>query len=338
MPTLRPDQPGDSVNKRDAVLALLALIAAPFGAAAQEARKVPRVGFLGPVTPADFPKLDNSFREGLRELGFVEGGNMKMEYRWADGRAERLPALAAELVREKVDAIFAITSAAARAAKEATTSIPIVFVAVSDPVRYGLVASFARPGANMTGLGHLTPEVNEKRLQLLKEAVPSASRVAVLWNSGYESHEEQLKDLASATRALGLSLQPVEVQNPEDLEGAFQRMKAAHVDALMILPSSMTHRHLSRIADHAVKHHLPSIMEFSEYAEAGGLLMYGPSYAYMFRRAGNYMGRILKGANPADLPVEQPSTFEFIVNLKTAKALGIVIPQSVLLRADALIQ
>jgi putative ABC transport system substrate-binding protein len=316
----------------------LALGIAPLAAESQEPKRAPRVGFLGPVTPADFPKLDNSFREGLRELGFIEGGNMTMEYRWAEGKAERLPDLAAELVRERVDAIFAITSAAARAAKQATTTIPIVFVAVSDPVKYGLVASFARPGGNMTGLGHLTPEVNEKRLQLLKETVPSASRVAILWNSGYESHEEQLKDLAHAARSLTLSLQPVEVRKPEDLEGAFQAMKGARADAVMILPSSMTHRHLSRIADQAVKHRLPSIMEFSEFAEAGGLLMYGPRYAYMFRRAGNYMGRILKGTKPADLPVEQPTRFELVVNLKTARTLSITIPQSMLLRADEVIQ
>ena len=326
------------MNRRDTVLALIALGASPLAAEAQEAKKVSRVGFLGPVTPADFPKLDNAFQEGLRDLGYTEGENMTMVYRWAEGKAERLPDLAAELVGEKVDAIFAITSAAARAAKKATTSIPVVFVAVSDPVKYGLVASFARPGGNMTGLGHLTPEVNEKRLQLLKETVPSASRVAILWNSGYESHEEQLKDLASAAQVLRLGLQPVEVEKPEDLEGAFLAMKAGRADAVMILPSSMTHRYLSRIADQAVKHRLPSIMEFSEFTEAGGLLMYGPRYAYMFRRAGNYMGRILKGAKPADLPVEQPTTFELVINLKTAKALGLTIPQLVLLRANEVIQ
>ena len=313
-------------------------LAAPFGSFAQRQGKVPRIGFLGPVTPDDFPKLDESFRAGLRELGYVEGGNVAIEYRWAEGKAERLPDLAAELVLEKVDAIFAITSAAARAAKNATASIPVVFVAVSDPVKYGLVASFARPGRNMTGLGHLSPEVNEKRLQLLKETLPSISRVAILWNAGEESHEEQLKDLASAARALRLTLQPAGVQTPEGLEGAFQAMKRGRADALMILPSSMTHRYLSQIAEQAVKHRLPSIMEFSEFAEAGGLLQYGPSYAEMFRRAGNFVGRILKGTKPADLPVEQPTRFEFVINMKTAKALGIKIPDIIMLRVDKVIE
>jgi putative ABC transport system substrate-binding protein len=315
----------------------LATIVAPAAAHGQQA-KVPRIGFLGAVTPEDFPQLENAFREGLREAGYVEGQNLVIEYRWAEGHAERLPELAAELVRLKVDAIFCVTSAAARAAKNATTTIPVVFVGVSDPVKYGLVARLAQPGGNVTGLGHFTPELNGKRLELIKEVVPRLARVAVLWNTGHESHEEQLKDLEAPARTLGVQLHPVGVEKPAELEGAFQAMIKERPGALMVLASSLTHRYLRQIADLAVKHKLPSIMEFSEFTDAGGLLMYGPTWADMFRRGGTLMGKILKGAKPADLPVEQPTRFAFFVNMKTAKALGLAIPQSILIRADRLIE
>jgi putative ABC transport system substrate-binding protein len=314
------------------------IFAAPLAAETQPPRKVPRIGFLGAVTPEDFPHLENAFREGLREAGYVEGQNVVIEYRWAEGKAERLPEFATELVRLKVDAIFCITSAAARAAKNATTTIPVVFVGVSDPVKYGLVASLAQPRGNMTGLGHFTPELNGKRLELVKEVVPRLARMAVLWNTGNESHEEQLKDLAGPARTLGVQLHPVGIEKPAELEGAFQIMIKERPGALMVLASSLTHRHLKQIADLAVKHKLPSIMEFSEFTEAGGLLMYGPTWADMFRRGGTLMGKVLKGATPADLPVEQPTRFAFFVNLKTAKALGLTIPQSILLRADQVIE
>lgn len=310
----------------------------PLTAAAQPTPKVPRIGFLGAVTPEDFPHLEEGFRQGLRELGYVEGRTLLIEYRWAEGKAERLPDLAAELVQLRVDAIFAITSAAARAAKKATTTIPVVFVGVSDPVKYGLVASLARPGGNMTGLGHFTPELNGKRLELLKEVVLGLSRVAVLWNRGNESHEEQLRDLAAPARLLGVELRPVGVEKPEELEGAFQAMSRDQVGALMVLASSLTHRHLGRIADLATRHRLPSIMEFSEFADAGGLMMYGPTWADMFRRGGVLVGKILKGAKPVDLPVEQPTHFALFVNLKTTRALGLTIPPAVLVRVDRLIQ
>ena len=202
----------------------LTSLAVPLPSGAEQTARVPRIGFLGAVTPEDFPHLEAAFREGLREFGYVEGKNTLIEYRWAEGRAERFPELAADLVRLKVDTIFAITSAAASAAKSATSTIPIVFVGVSDPVRYGLVRSLARPGGNMTGLGHFTPELNGKRLELLKEVLPQLTRVAVLWNTGNESHEEQLKDLAGPARALGMHLWAVGVERPEDLEGAFQGM------------------------------------------------------------------------------------------------------------------
>ena len=305
---------------------------------AQQSVKVPRIGFLGAVTPEDFPHLEEAFREGLREFGFVEGKTIVIAYRWAEGRAERLPEMATDLVRLKVDAIFAITSAAARAAKDATTTIPVVFVGVSDPVRYGLVVSLARPGGNMTGLGHFTPELNGKRLELLKEVVPGLGRVAVLWNTGNESHEEQLKDLANPAKALGVHVRPLGVEKPEELEGAFQAMVKDHATGLVVLASSLTHRHLRRIADFAIKHRLPSVMEFSEFADAGGLLMYGPTWAGMFRRGGQLVGKILRGAKPADLPVEQPMKFEFIINLKTAKQIGLTIPPNVLARADRVIK
>ena len=317
---------------------VLGTVLALLPSVAQQQKAGPTIGFLGAVTPSDFPHLEDAFRAGLREFGYIEGQNVVIEYRWAEGKAERLPELATELVRLKVDAMFAITSAAARAAKAATSTIPAVFVGVSDPVKYGLVASFAHPGGNITGLGHFTPEVNEKRLELLKETVPGLSRVAILWNPGTESHEEQLRDLARPASVLRLQLQPVAVANPEDLDNAFRIMSSGHAGALMVLASSMTHRHLGKIADLAVKHRLPGIMEFSEFAEAGGMMMYGPSWADMFRRGGNLVGKILKGAKPADLPVEQPTRFELHINLKTAKAFGMTIPQSVLFRADKAIQ
>jgi putative tryptophan/tyrosine transport system substrate-binding protein len=316
----------------------LAIVVAPPASHGQQAKNVPRIGFLGAVTPEDFPHLENAFREGLREAGYVEGRNLVIEYRWAEGKAERLPELAAELARLKVDAIFCITSAAARAAKSATTTIPVVFVGVSDPVKYGLVTRLAQPGGNMTGLGHFTPELNGKRLELIKEVVPGLAHVAVLWNTGNESHEEQLRDLAGPARTLGVELHPVGVQKPEELEGAFRTMVKERPGALMVLASSLTHRHLRQIADLAVKHKLPSIMEFSEFTDAGGLLMYGPTWVDMFRRGGALMGKILKGAKPAELPVEQPTQFAFFVNMRTAKALNLTMPQSVLIRADRVIE
>lgn len=316
----------------------LATVAAPPASYGQHAANVPRIGFLGAVTPEDFPHLEKAFREGLREAGYVEGRNLVIEYRWAEGKAERFPELAAELVRLKVDAIFCITSAAARAAKNATTTIPVVFVGVSDPVKYGLVAGLARPGGNMTGLGHFTPELNGKRLELIKEVVPGLAHVAVLWNTGNESHEEQLRDLASPARTQGIQLHLVGVNKPEELEGAFQTMVKERLAALMILASSLTHQHLRQIADLAVKHKLPSIMEFSEFTNAGGLLMYGPTWGGMFHRGGALMGKILRGAKPAELPVEQPVQFALIVNMNTAKALGLTVPPSILAQADEVIE
>jgi putative ABC transport system substrate-binding protein len=326
--------------KRREFISLLAGAAAawPLAARAQQQPKVPRIGFLGAVTPEDFPHLENAFREGLQEAGYVEGRNLVIEYRWAEGKAELLPELAAELVQLKVDAIFCITSAAARAAKTATTTIPVVFVGVSDPVKYGLVAKLAQPGGNMTGLGHFTPELNGKRLELIKEVVPGLANVAVLWNTGNESHEEQLKDLAGPARTLGMQLHPVGVDKPEEFEGAFQALAQERPGALMVLASSLTHRHLRQIADLAVKHKLPSIMEFSEFTDAGGLLMLGPTWAGMFRRGGALMGKILKGAKPAELPVEQPTRFALFINMKTAKAIGVDIPPTLLARADEVIE
>jgi ABC-type uncharacterized transport system substrate-binding protein len=325
-------------NRREFITLLGGAAAWPLPLSAQQLAKVPRIGFLGAVTPEDFPHLENAFREGLQEAGYVEGRNLVIEYRWAEGKAERLPELATELVQLKVEAIFCITSAAARAAKDATTTIPVVFVGVSDPVKYGLVAGLAQPGGNMTGLGHFTPELNGKRLELIKEVVPGLADLAVLWNTGNESHEEQLRDLANPARTLGIQLHPVGVHKPEELEGAFQAMAREQPGALMVLASSLTHRHLRVIADLAVKHKLPSIMEFSEFTHAGGLLMYGPTWAGMFRRGGALMGKILKGAKPAELPVEQPTRFALFINMKTAKAIGLDIPATLLARADEVIE
>jgi putative ABC transport system substrate-binding protein len=314
-------------------------LAAPLADGAQyTAGKVPRIGWLGSLSPSAVPHLREAFRQGLCDLGYVEGQNIGIELRFAEGRTEWLPDLAAELVALKVDVLVAAGTPAALAAKQATTTIPTVFVAVGDAVGSGLAASLARPGGNMTGLALLTPEVNEKRLELLKETLPGASRVAILLNPGNRSHEQQVRDLAVAARALGVQLQPVEVQSPDDFEGAFATMSRQNAGAVIVLPSAIHHNHLRRIADLAVRSRLPGMCEFLEFVGEGGLMGYGPSWADLHRRVATYVDKILRGAKPADLPIEQPTTFRLVVNLKTAKALGLTIPPSVLARADEVIQ
>ena len=320
----------------------LGILAAPL-ADAQQAGKVPRIGMLL-ITSPEFPTgraARDAFRQGLRDLGYVEGKNIVIEYRWAQGRVERFPALAAELARLKVDVIVAGSTPAALAAKHVTTTIPIVVAVMHDPVRDGLVQSLARPGGNITGLTLLGPELVPKRLQLLKEAVPGVSRVAALWHpaaGGERTMRDMVKEMEVAARTLGVQLQVLEARSPNDFDRAFSAMTRERADALIVLPSPMFYAEHKRIVDLAANSRLPAIYGFREAVDAGGLMAYGASILDLLRRAATYVDKILKGAKPADLPVEQPTKFEFIINLKTAKTLGLTIPQSVLIRADQVIE
>ncbi|HEV2055927.1 MAG TPA: ABC transporter substrate-binding protein [Methylomirabilota bacterium] len=325
---------------RRTFLSVLGFLAAPLAAEAQQPAKISRIGFLSPSSPSD-PPMQHSlevFRHGLGELGYVEGQNIAIESRWAEGKYDRLPGLAAELVRLKVDVIVTAAVPAIRAAKEATSTIPIVMAVVVDPVATGLVASLARPGGNITGLSNMAPELVGKQLQMLKEVVPKASRVAVLWNPANPGNAPQLREAEAAARTLGVRLQPVEARDPNDFDGAFAAMIRQQAGALIVLLDVMFTDHRTRIADLAAKSRLPAVYGLSEHAEAGGLMAYSASRAALFRRAATYVDKILKGAKPADLPVERPTKFELVINLKTAKALGLTIPPSLLVRADRVIE
>ncbi len=318
----------------------LGILSAPLGTDAQPPAKVPRIGFLSPSSPSD-PRSQRrleAFRRGLRELGYVERQNIDIEYRWAEAKYDRLPDLAAELVRLRVDIIVAAAVPAIQAAKEATRTIPIVMAIVIDPVATGLVASLARPGGNITGLSIMAPELVGKQLELLKEVVPKVSRVAVLWNPTNAGSPPQLREAEVAARALGVRLQPLEARDPTEIDSAFAAMAKERAGALIVLVDSTLGDHRARIAALATRSRLPSMYGITEHAEAGGLMAYGPSLRDSFRRAATYVDKILKGAKPADLPVEQPTKFELVINLKTAKALGLTIPQSILIRADHVIQ
>ena len=328
------------MDRRDTVLALLALGAAPLAAEAQQAAKVARIGHLSPNLAAS-PHLRDAFLQGLRDLGYVEGRNLVIEYRDAEGKYDRFPALAAELVALKVDVLVAANSLAALAAKQATRTLPIVFAFAVDPVTDGLVISLARPGGNVTGLSTLLAELVGKRLELLKQAVPGVSRVAVLWQPGAQgerTEKDMLKEADVAARVVGVRLQIVEVRGPADFDRAFSDMTRARAGALTVLGSSMFVSERRRLVDLAAKNRLPAVYPQTEYVDVGGLMAYGPNAADMFRRAATYVDKILKGAKPGDLPVEQPTRFELVINLKTAKALGLTIPQSVLSRADEVIR
>jgi len=328
------------MDRRDTVLALLALGAAPLAAGAQQAAKVARIGFLA-VNRAANPHLRDAFLQGLRDLGYVEGRNVVIEYREAEGKLERLPALAAELVALKVDVIVAPNTPAALAAKQATRTLPIVFTTAADPVQSGLVTNLARPGGNVTGLSILAPELIGKRLEQLTQAVPGVNRVAALWQPGAfgeRTDKDMLKRAEVAARALGVRVQFVEARDPADFDRAFSDMTSARASALTVLPSPTFNTERRRLVDLAAKNRLPAVYEWREYVDAGGLMSYGPNLADLYRRAATYVDKILKGAKPGDLPVEQPTKFEVVINLKTAKALGLTIPQSVLAHADEVIQ
>ena len=313
------------------------LLVVPLAAEAQQAQRVPKIGVLTMSVASSMAAFEG-FRQGLRDHGYVEGQNIVLELRFAQGRPERLAAMATELVQMKVDIIVTESTLAAQAAKHASETIPIVMAVTGDPVGAGLVASLARPGGSVTGLSVLAHELSGKRLQLLKEVTPKATRVAVIWNAAYPSAAGYLAETRAAARSMGLELQSFEVRSPSDLDVAFEAVAAARPNALITLPDGMLLANRARIVELTTKSRLPALFPDREFAEAGGLLAYGPSLAANFRGAATYVDKILKGAAPGDLPIEQPSRFELVINLKTAKALGLTIPQSLLLRADEVIQ
>ena len=317
----------------------LGFIAAPLTTEAQQAGKVHRIGCLSSGTSPDAQQRFEVLRQGLRELGWVDGQNIVIEYRIAEGRFDRLPDLAAELVRHKVDIIVAVPTPAAVAAKKATAAIPIVMIGVADPVGLGLIASLARPGGNVTGLSwSVGVELWVKQLELLKEILPKDRRVAILSNPANPFQALAIEDLKVAARSLGLRLQLLETRSPDEFDGAFAAMAKEHAGAVLVISDTIFSAQRARIADLEAKNQLPSMHGLKSDAEAGALMAYGPNFPDQFRRAAIYVDKILKGANPADLPAEQPTTFELVINMKTAKALGLTIPQSLLLRADEMIQ
>lgn len=314
---------------------VLGVLSAPLLADAQRPSKVSRVGYLTPISQ---PAREESFRQELRRLGYAEGQNILIEYRSAGGSFERLPDLAATLVSLKVDVIVAVVTQATLAAKKATSTIPIVMVGVSDPVRSGLVASLARPGGNVTGTSSVATDVVGKQLQLLREMLPKASRVAALWNPANPVFQKlQLGEATAAAANLRVQLEFIEARTPDELDRAFVVIAKQRTDALLVLADPVLYVHAARIADLAAKHRLPAVGAAREFADAGGLMTYGPNYSDAYRRAATYVDKILKGARPADLPVEQPTKFELVINAKTARALGVTIPQSLVMRADQVI-
>ena len=303
----------------------------------RQAVAVRRIGYLAGAVSSSNPRYYQEFLDGLREYGWIEGQTIAVEQRWAEGMVDQLPALTAELLHLPVEIIVTIATPAARAARQATGTVPIVFIVVADPVEQGLVASLARPGGNVTGVSTLTPQLSAKRLQLLKEALPDLGRVAVLWPSANQGQALALQETEMGARALGLQLVPVPVREPADLEGAFETVTRSRAEALIELPSLPVARQ-GLVAEFATRSRLASMHSFREDATAGGLMSFGPNYAALYRRAAHFVDKILKGANPGDLPVEQPTVFDFVINLKSAQALGVTIPQSVLAQATEVIQ
>ena len=331
--------------RRREIIALVAgaTAIAPVAARAQQPAKIPRIGWL--ATPSfESPEaraIRDAFWQGMRALGYVEGTNILVVYRSADWRIERFPELAAELVRLKVDLIYAGPPSAVRAAQAATSTIPIVCFSFSDPVADGFVASLARPGGNITGFSVLATELVPKCMSLLKEAVPNASRVGALWQTGVTTASratEVIQQAEATARALGVELQLVRAQSAEGLEGAFSALMSRRAEALLVLPSALTLFEVRRIADLAARHRLPAIFSYSAFAAAGGLMAYGANFLESHRRGASYVDKILKGAKPADLPVQLPTRFEFVINLKTAKALDLTIPPLLLAQADEVIE
>jgi putative ABC transport system substrate-binding protein len=330
------------MRRRDFIALLCGAAAAstlrPLAADAQQTVRVPRVGFMGNSTAALEANLVGPFREGLRELGYEQGRNIVIEYRWAEGKYERFPALITELLAANVDVIVTAGTPASLAVKKATSSVPLVMIAVGEPVATGLVASLARPGGNITGVTSISPEIEGKRLELLREVVPGLSHIAVLWNAGSPVQVIQERETQVAAQTLRMKMLSLGVRTPEEIEGAFATMLRERPEALFVLADRLFLHHRKRIMDFAVQHRLPGVHAYRELVEVGGLMSYGPSYADMHRRAATYVVRILKGEKPADLPVERPAKFELVLNLKAAKVLGLEIPPTLLARADEVIE
>jgi putative ABC transport system substrate-binding protein len=325
---------------RPATAAVLLLLSAFLGmAAAQPPEKIPRVGYLNPFSPSDPLRQGRleALRQGLRELGYVDGQNIAIESRWAEGKYDRFPALAADLVRSKVNVIIAVGGAATQAAQQATRTIPIVMSLVNDPLGSGLVTSLARPGGNVTGLTIMSPDLVGKQLELLKEVVPKLSPVAVLRNPDNPASAAQLREAEAAARVLGVRLQTLDVRNPQEIDSAFAAMTRERADGLLILADGLFGNQRRQIAEHVTKRRLASIGVSAEHPEAGGLMSYGTDLLDLERRAATFVDKILKGAKPADLPVAQPTKFELVINLRTAKAIRLTIPPALLQRADRII-
>jgi len=317
----------------------LVVVALSLAAHAQSPARVARIGYLGSSSPSLEAQWIDAFRQRLRELSYVEGRSITLEYRWADGRDERLPGLATELVNAKVDIIVTTGTPSAFAAKRATTTIPIVMASAGDPVRSGLIASLARPGANLTGVTVLGPELEGKRLGYLKQAIPGISRVAVIWNPANPAIRFYLQAAQDVARTSQLTLEPVtEIRRVEDFESALATITRARPDALIVRADRFLLAHRRRIVDFAVTRRLPGMYAYPEYVDAGGLMSYAPDNAALFRDAASYVDKILRGAKPGDLPVQEPSKFELAINLKTARALGLTLSQSLLLQADRVVQ
>jgi putative tryptophan/tyrosine transport system substrate-binding protein len=326
---------------KSGVLSILFVVVLPAVAViteAQQPKKVPRIGYVGAGSPTTAGHHAKAFVQGLGELGYVEGQNIVIEYRWAEGKLERLPTFVADFVRLRSDVIVSSAAPAIRAAKEQTSTIPIVMAGVTDPVGVGFVASLARPGGNITGLTHLSPDLAGKRVELLKEVVPRLLRLAVLWNPNHPGQPSAFKDTQLAAQALQVTPISMEARNKEELERALSAIGKERPQALLELADPLTFFHRELIIEVAAKHRVPAMYSFSEWVDAGGFMSYGTSFPDLFRRAVTYVDKILKGAKPADLPVEQPTKFEFVINLKAAKQIGLTIPPNVLVRADKVIK
>jgi putative ABC transport system substrate-binding protein len=326
----------DRVNKRDTISALLALAAAPLAASAQQAAKIARIGLLGNGNPTIAAPLLAAFRQGMRDLGWIEGRNLQIEYRFAEGDLSRHPALAAELVKLRVDLIVTTGTPAIQAALQASSTIPVVATIAHDPVGLGFAASLARPGGNFTGLVPQLEDLVAKQLQFLKETMPKASRVAFLLDTANPT--TVLKPAEVAARVLGFEPRVIEIHDLPDYENAFKAARSGGANVLLVLQSPAFYRHRARLAELAAKYRLPAMYESAEYVDDGGLMSYGPYFPDMYRRAASYVDRILKGARPGDLPVEQADRFEFVINLKTAKALGVTIPPSVMFQTTRVVE
>jgi putative tryptophan/tyrosine transport system substrate-binding protein len=311
-----------------------AAVSWPLATRAQDAKKNPRIGVLWPNPPATFEFM----RQGLRERGYIEGQSISFEFRWAEGKLDQLPELARELVGIPVDVIVTLAPPAAVAAKNATRTIPIVFVAIGEPVTSGLVASLARPGANLTGTTRMIPEMSAKHVELLKTAVPSLAKLAVLWNPMNTSHPPALQAVEATARSLSLQVRPMEVRAPSELDDVFAAISRERADGVLFIADPIFFINLKRMADLVTSSRLPAIANFVEFPKLGGLMGYAPSIPDEFRHAAGHIDKILKGAKPADLPVEQPTKFQLVINLKTAKALGLAVPDKLLAIADEVIE